>query len=162
MVDVIANYDSIDSDWTWDGDFIRGNDGDFKDTSDDYIKSLRNELHSLLRSEFDDWELHPNFATNISEYRGEPNNRPIADAMRDRIKSRIVAAGLVYMEDLDVRIVPVGQSQVLTIIRINATATPANGLIVGEPLTVHFLYDSLEDSVFFLPPSKYEEEYIGR
>jgi len=155
----MAIYDSIDLRWTWDGDYITGDDGDIADTRDDLLESFRTELHSVLRSEFNDWEMHPNLGANISEFRGEPNTRETGDALKSRIIGRLVASGNVQASDLDVRIVPVGKSQVLCILTINATATPGNELQVGQPLVTHFLYDSLEDSVFFLEESKITHDF---
>ena len=40
-------YDSIDLDWSWDGDFDTGDDNDLKDTSDDYIRSLETPLFKV-------------------------------------------------------------------------------------------------------------------
>lgn len=155
----MANYDSIDLDWTWDGDYVIGEDGDIGDTRADLLKSFLNELHTVLRSEFDDWQEHPNLATNLSEYRGEPNVREVAVDMQQRIVARIAAVGVARAEDLNVRIVPVGKAQVLTIIQVNAMSTPGNNLTVGQPLVVSFLYDSLEDSIFFMEESKAEHDY---
>lgn len=157
----MANYDSIDLDWTWDGDYTRGLDGDLGDTRDDLLKSFRNELHTVVRSEFDDWQLHPNLATNLSEYLGEPNTPEIATDIQQRIITRIAAATVANAEDLDVRVVPVAVSQVLVIMKVNARATPGNNLTAGEPLVVSLLYDSLEDSIFFLEPSKAAQDYLG-
>ena len=157
----MANYDSIDLDWTWDGDYVLGDDGDIKDTSYDLLQSLRNELRSVLRSEFSDWELHPNLGANISEFRGEPNTREIGAIMEDRIRSKILSPGIVEPGDIQVKLIPVSSSTVMINILIQAAATPANNLTVGEPLAVTLLYDSLEDSVFFLAGSRAEIEYRG-
>ena len=155
----IGLYDSIDLDWTWDGSFILGNDGDLKDTSDDLLRSFTNELHNVARSEFDDWQENPNFGANMSEYRGEPNTRAVGIAMRDRMISRLVAAQIVQQEDISARVVPVGKHQVLLILSVSATATAGNNLSVGQPVVVTFLYDSLEDSVFFLEESKKAHDF---
>lgn len=155
----MALYDSIDLSWSWDGDYILGIDGDLKDTRDDLLESLRTELHTVIRSEFDDWQEHPNLGTNLSEYRGEPNTREVAFDMQQRIASRIAAARVANIEDLNVRIVPVSKHQVLTILQVNVLSTPGNNLVVGEPLVISLLYDSLEDSIFFLEESKAKHYY---
>lgn len=157
----MANYDTIDLDFTWDGDFKIGTDGDIADTRLDLIQSLRNELHNIMRSEFADWELHPNLGANISEFRGEPNTRETATAMRTRIVTKVVGATVVQPEDISVEILPVGRSQVMVTIAINAAATPNNNLDPNQPLAIAFLYDSLEDSVFFLEESQTERAFRG-
>ena len=157
----MALYDSIDLDWTWDGDFIEGEDGDIKDTAEDYITSLHNEIRTVIRSEYSDWQAHPVLGCNLSDFRGEANTRKTAEAIKARIISRLVAAGAVRQEDVFVRVIPVHAHQVLIIIRINTTPTVNNSLEPGEPTVVAFTYDSLEDSVFFLPPSQLERNYKG-
>jgi len=155
----IANYDSNDLDWTWDGDLILGDDGDLADTSSDLIVSLENEIRTVIRSEFGDWEEHPILGANLSEFLGEANTRQTGNKIREQITSRIVAIGIVKQEDLFVRVVPVGDNQVLVIITVMASSTPANRLAAGSPLEVVFTYDSLEDSVFFMPPSQLELDF---
>jgi Fe2+ transport system protein FeoA len=146
----VANYDSVDLDFTWDGDYFVGKDGDIADTSDDLIRSLENEIHTVLRSEFGDWERDIVVGANMSEFRGEPNTRETGKQVEDRIRSRLVAIGIVQGEDLNVRVIPVGPHKVMIVIHINVTATSGNRLEIGEPLAVSLTYDSLEDSVFFL------------
>lgn len=131
------------------------------DTSADYITSLENEVHTAVRSEFTDWQEHPLLGCGLSDFRGEPNTRATAEAMKKRIISRLVAARVVSQEDLSVRIVPVHAHQVLILINIMAAATVNNRLEVGETLAVAFTYDSLEDSVFFLPPNQLELDFRG-
>lgn len=155
----MANYDAIDLAFSWDGDFSAAPNGDLLDTSDDHIVSLENEIRDEMKSEFGDWQLHPQRGANISEYRGEPNTREVGLSMRDRAYSRLVAAGLVRPEDLTIRVVPVSISQVMIIIRVHATATPNNRLTVGQPLVVSLLYDTVEDSVFFFQESKTSRDF---
>jgi len=156
----LAIYDDIDAAWTWDGDFVVSDKGDLEDTSSDGLQSLLNEIHTLIRSDFGDWENHPIHASNLSDFRGEPNNRQTAEAIEERLVSTISAAGLVSASDISVRVVPVHAHQVLILMRINAAATPDNNLEPGNALVVAFTYDSLEDSVFFLPPSETERQFL--
>ena len=50
----MADYDSIDLDFTWDGDYVVGIDGDLGDTSKDLLQSLENEVRDILKAEFND------------------------------------------------------------------------------------------------------------
>lgn len=156
----MATYDENDLDWTWDGDLIIGDNGDIGDTSYDGLESLLNEIQTVVRSDFGDWEKHPIHASNLSDFRGEPNNRATAQAIEDRIKSSLTTAGIVAESDLTIRVVPVHSNQVLIILNIRAAATPNNSLTPGDNLVVSFTYDSLEDSVFFLPPSETAKRYL--
>lgn len=155
----MGNYDSIDLDWSWDGDYILGDDGDVRDTGYDLLRSLVNELHTVARSEFGDWQEHPNVGSNLSDFRGEPNIREVGEAFRKRLVSRIVAAGLVLPEDISVRVVPIAKHQVAAIITIQATATSGNNISIGEPIVTTLVYDSLEDSVFFVEESRSARQF---
>lgn len=156
----MGNYDSIDLDFTWSGDYVVGQDGDLGDTSDDFIRSLVNEVRTVCQSEYGDWERDPAVAADLADFRGEPNTRVTGDKIRDRVKSRIVSTGIVRAEDLFVRVTPVHIHQVLVMIRIQAQATPGNSLVVGEPIQINLIYDSSEHDIFFLPPPAHEREAI--
>lgn len=150
----MALYDSIDLDFTWDGDYQIGESGDIKDTSSDLILSLKNELHTIVKSESNDWELHPNLGVNASDFRGEGNTREMGKAMEDRYRLKLIAAGIVKPEDIQVKVIPVGKHQVMVTLYVKVLATAGNGLAIGEPLAITLLYDSLEDSIFFLEESR--------
>lgn len=156
----MANYDSIDADFTWDGDYVVGSDGDLGDTRSNYLTSLYNEIRSTVRSEIGDWEKHPLIGPNLSEYRGEPNNRRTVNRMQQALISALTSNDIVQPGDLSIRIVPVGPYQVLILINVSVQATPNNGLEPGQTLDVSISYDSLEDSIFFLPPSETLKAYL--
>lgn len=156
----MGNYDSLDLTWTWDGDLVEGEDGDLATNTEDYLVSLETEIQTILKSESSDWLIHPTLGANLSEFRGEPNTREVAEAMEERVVSALTTPGIVKPEDLNVRVVPVGPYQVLVTIAVTANSTPGNRLSPGEPLVVVFTYDSLEDSVFFLPPNQLERDAL--
>ena len=148
----MANYDTVDADFTWDGDYTVGQDGDLGDTADDYIRSLVNEIRDLVKSDFGDWQKDPSYAGDLTDFNGEPNTRETGKRIEDRVKSRITAAQIVTAQDLFVKVTPVHVNQVLITIRVQAVATSRNSLKVGEPIVVALVYDSTEHSIFFLPP----------
>jgi hypothetical protein len=156
----MANYDTIDIDFTWDGDFVKGKDGDLGDTSDDHIRSLVNEIQSVVKSVFKDWEKDPHVAGDLDDYKGEPNSKDTGRQIENRVKSRLVAVPLVQPQDVQVRVVPVHVNQIMVIIRIQAVATPNNSLKPGEPVVVTFLYDSMEHDIFFLPPAQKDKDKL--
>ena len=147
-------YDTIDLNFSWDGDYTRGNDGDLGDTSDDFIQSLINEVRDCVKSEFGDWEKDPHVAGDLSDFKGEPNTRDTGKAIENRVKSRLVAMPLVSASDIQVKVIPVHINQILIAIRIQAVATSGNSLQPGEPIVVSFLYDTTEHDIFFLPPAQ--------
>lgn len=149
----MGNYNSVDLDFSWDGDFIIGKDGDLGDTSDDHLRALVNDIRDCVKSELGDWEKDPQFACDLAEFRGEANTRATGKAIENRVKSKIASIGLVKSEDLQVRVVPVHINQVAVMIKVSAIATSDNHLQVGEPILVNFVYDTTEHDIFFLPPN---------
>ena len=152
----MTTKDSIDVNFSWDGDFDIDETGDIADTSSDTILSLENEIRTIARSEIMDWEMHPILGANLSDFRGEPNTRETAKAMEQQLLSRIIAAGLVKQGDISIRIVPTGLYEVLIMIKVNVVATPTNRLQPGEELVITFTYDSMEDSVLFIETDQLE------
>lgn len=150
----MAIYDSIDADFSFDGDYDIGSDGDIKDTSSDYLKSLTNEIHSIMKSEIGDWEKHPLYATDLTEEVGKPNNQITGRSIEQKVRSALISNNIVKSQDLAVRVVPVGLNQVLILLNISVQATPQNGLNPGQTLSVALSYDTLESTVFFLPSNQ--------
>jgi hypothetical protein len=157
----MALYDTIDLQWSWDGDISIGPDGDLADTKDDLIQSFVNEIQTVIKSEIGDWEQHPTLGANLSNFRGESNSRENARKMERQIISRLGGSGIVKSEDLAVRIIPTGRYEIMIMIRINAAATSRNSLRTGEPISVNLIYNSSEDSVFFLPETDLERSFRG-
>ncbi len=158
----MASYDSIDISFSWDGDFELGKDGDLKDTSDDLIQALLQEIRSIIKSEFGDWKEHVSYAAGLSEYRGEPNTRKVGESIEQRVRSVLVSNNVVRPEDLDVRVVPVHIHQILIMIKIRALATPNNSLVLGQPIVTSLVYDSVEDSIWYVTESQKERNYFFR
>lgn len=152
-------YDSIDLDWSWDGDIDTGDDNDLKDTSDDYIRSLENEIMTVMKADFGDWQLNPTYAASLSDYQGEPNTRQTGESIRNRTENALVDSGLVENSDLNVRVTPVGYHEVLIMIQILAVSTPGNRLELGTPVVINLLYDTIEKGIFFAPIDQSERDY---
>ena len=143
-------YDDFDLEFTWNGDFPISRDGDLRDTSRDGLQSLIDQLHDICASTFKDWEIYPNRGAGLDDYIGEPNTRTVGGRIHDRVRIAISSAGLVCEEDLKVRVVPVHIHKVLIILMINAAPTPNNNLREGDLLQISFVFDSIEQEVFFL------------
>jgi hypothetical protein len=146
-------YDNVDLEWSWNGDLAL-NKGDLADTSKDYLLSINQDVHMVAASSLGDWELYQGIGATLDEFMGEPNIKPTADAIHDRLKMSLVTLGVVAEEDLDVRIIPVHTNKVLIIVRISATPTPWNSLSSGEVNTVYLSFDFLEHGIVFFekPP----------
>jgi hypothetical protein len=123
---------------------------------------LVQEIQSLIRSKFKDWKEHPTFAANLHEFRGESNTRETGKRIEQRVFSTIVNHNIVRPEDLTVKVVPLHIHQVGIFLRISALATPQNSLELGQPIVTAFIYDSVEDSVFYIPENQLERDYAFR
>jgi hypothetical protein len=157
----MANYDNIDFSWSWSGDYEIDGSGDLKDTSFDYIQSLKNEIMTIVKSEVGDWKASPNYAATLSDYVGEPNTRENGKSIEERITSALTSNSVVNRGDLQVRVVPVNIHQVMVMIRVQAQSTAQNSLVVGEPISVNLVYDSNENNIFFMPSNLVEREKKG-
>lgn len=143
-------YDDIDVRFSWNGDLVRGDQGDIKHTSDDALQSLLDQIHSVCASALLDWEVYPNRGATLDDFVGEPNTRTTGRRIRDRVRLSLISADLVSEEDLQVRVVPVHVHKVLIIIKIDAIPTVFNGLKPEETLQTAVVFDTLEQGVFFL------------
>lgn len=150
----MANYDSIDCAWSWDGDYAVGIDGDLADTSADLLQSLVTEIQTIVKSETFDWEKDPGFAVNLADFQGQPNVRQIGQLIESRIKSTLTEFGLVSAGDLQVKTVPTHQNEILIALSVKVAPTLENGLSVNDPIQVHFVYNTQERSIFFLLDNK--------
>ncbi len=143
-------YDNVDAAWSWRGDILPSDTGDIKDTSEDTLLSLRDQLHIISASALGDWEIYPNRGAGLNDFVGEPNTRTNGARIHDRLRVAITSAGLVAEEDLDIRIFPVNNFKVVIVIRVSAVPTAYNKLSVGEKIQVSLVFDSSEQSVSFL------------
>lgn len=147
----MADYDSIDLDFMWDGDYAIDGNGDIQDTSYDYLQSLRNEIANIVKSELLDWEQDPTIGANISDFLGEPNTREMGELIEDRVRTSLISARVVLPEDVSVRVVPVGVHRVLITVSVLVVATANNQLNVSEPIVASVIFDTMEQGLFVLP-----------
>jgi len=154
----MANYDSIDLDYTWDGDYRIADDGDIKDTTDDYTKSFVNEITTIVKADLLDWELEPTLGTNLSDFVGEANTRENGEAIEDRVRISLIDSGIVSPEDLFVRVIPLSIHRVMISIAVLTLATSNNRLSAGEPVVVTLVFDTTEGGIFVQPISAMREE----
>jgi len=140
------NYDDIDLDFTWDGDYITDETGDLKDTSYDLLQSLKNQILLRIKSDLNDWREDPNVGADLGDYIGEPNNQTTAKSMSARIRGSVL--DVIAASDIDVRIVPISSYRVLIKLNVQVLSTPDNRLQPGNTVTIDFIYDYFERGVF--------------
>ena len=141
-----SNYDSIDFDFTWDGDFILDTQGDLKDTSEDLLLSFRNEIFTIVKSSLGDWREDPGVGSDLDDYVGEPNSRETGVGIKTRLESSL--SEILSPSDLRIRIIPVSIYRVLIAMTIEVLPTPENRLRAGTSIQTTFLYDYLEKGVY--------------
>lgn len=146
-----GNYDNIDFDWSFDGDLIIDDDGDIKDTSDDHIRSLLNEIQTIVKSETQDWRDNPEVGAGLSDFIGEPNDRTTARDLQARLENAIGL--IVNRQDLSVRIIPFHIHKVAILIAVQALSTPNNSLTSFTPITLHFVFDYQESGLYITTDS---------
>jgi len=153
----MANYDSIDLAWSWDGDITIDDMGDLKDTQENYLQACADTIQCVVKSETLEWEKDPLLGANLSEFQGEPNTREIGKAIEDRIKIALTSQGIIQNGDISVRVVPVHANQVMISITVSAEPSNKNGLSPAEPLQISLIYDTLENSTFFILDNNLEK-----
>lgn len=140
------NYDDIDLDMSWDGDLIKDDSGDLKDTSDDFLLSFKNQIFKRIKSDLKDWRDDPEIGAGLGDFIGEPNTAENGRLMEQRVRASLL--DIVQPSDLEVRVIPIGIHRVLINLRVQVLATPENELRAGEQITVSFIYDYFERGVF--------------
>ena len=153
----MAVYDSIDLFWSWDGDFDTGPDGDIRDTSYDYLASLIQEIHTVVKSEIGDWENDPMVGATLSDFLGEPNTKENGRRLEDRVRTKLIEAQVVRAEDVAVRVVPINIHQVMIMINVMVAVTANNHLQIGDKVNINILYDTMENGLFFMPDTVVKE-----
>lgn len=143
-------YDALDAAWSWRGDFLPSDTNDLKDTSEDFLLSLCDQLHIVCASALKDWEIYPNRGATLDDFIGEPNTRTTGSHIHDRLRVAITSAGLVEEEDLDIKVFPVTNFKVVIVIRVSAVPTAYNKISAGEKIQVSLVFDSSEQQVSFL------------
>ncbi len=141
-----TNYDSVDLDWSWDGDLLVDEAGDLKDTSDDHLRSLLNEIQTIVKSNAGDWRDNKEVGADIDDFVGEPNDRYTGEALRNRITASLQL--ILRGTDVSVRILPVHIHKVLIIVNVQATATNKNKLRSFDPIVVNFIFDYQENGLY--------------
>jgi len=146
---VASVYDAVDIYWNWNGD-LSLDKGDIKDTTNDALKSLVQQVQDVAGSALEDWEVYPQRGASLDDFIGEPNTRRTGEAIHDRLRVALTSANVVREEDLKIRIVPVHRNKVLVVVMIDAIPTAYNQLDQGDKVSVNIVFDYLERGVFFL------------
>lgn len=146
-------YDAVDAAWSWNGDFLLGDQGDIKDTMYDTLQSIVDQVSIICSSSFGDWAIYPSRGAGIDDFVGEANNRTTANKLHDRIRISLTSMGIVNENDLKVNVIPVSMHKLLIVIYIDAISLGSNTLENEGPLKVALVFDTSQRQVFFVKPS---------
>lgn len=144
-----TNYDSVDLEFSWNGDFQLGKDGDIADTYNDQIQTLIQNIQTVVNSELNDWKEHPALGAGLDDFVGEPNTKDTARQINARIVGALVQNNIVLEDDVTVKVVPVDRHTVFITITVTALATADNSL-EGTSVTTSLVFDYFERGVVFL------------
>ena len=131
--------------WTWNGDFVIGNQGDLMDTSAHELLSFIQEVKTRVRSDLYDWKLHPSLGASLSDLIGELNNKEIAERGKARIISALVRDGFVGARFIKVNYIPIDQNHLMYRLSI---VIP--DMVQGEEIELNLLLDTNEFEILFL------------
>jgi hypothetical protein len=135
----MAAADKVDLWFTAEGDLEVDTNGDLKDTSEVYGRSLIQEIRTRLRATTGDWVLNRTLGANLESFTGEPGTPANINAILMAIRNSLTSDLLISPGDLEIIPMPIGNS--ICLFRI-IVITPR-----GE-LTETMAYDS--DSAKFI------------
>lgn len=135
-----VNYDSIDLRFSSEGDFSIDALGDVRDTSDDLLRSIRQELETRVRSSLRDWLSDPWLGADLTDFIGEPNTRELANDIALQIRHALVFDGLVASSDLEVIPMPLDVHVIVFRLVLKVSTLEDTGSV-----TIDVAYDTLQD-----------------
>ena len=141
--------DNFDVTFSWNGD-LDLDAGDIRINKEDGLRSLREQIHSIVASSYRDWTIYPNLGASLDNFIGEPNSRKTGNAIKQRLFFALTSAGIVSPQDLEIKVVPVHVHKILIVINIKALSTPYNNLNSGDLVQVSFIFSTFEQQVYFM------------
>jgi len=145
-----TNYDSIDIEYSYCGDYEVSDDGDFQDTTYDQIQSLVQEIQTVCNSSIGDWQENPNYAASLTDYVGEPNNRITSRNITDRIKTSLIGNNVVRADDLTINIIPIDRYKVFILVSVKVASTQNNSVLTDGSVVVSLVFDYTEQGISFI------------
>lgn len=138
------DYDSVDCFWSSRGDYCI-DAGDIKDTENDPLRSLYQELRTRQGSDQGDWSLNPNLGSSISDFIGYPSNKQTAESIKTRLIACLTRDGYINSNDIEIKYIPISNNTIMFRTKIYVQPTLKNGN--SEYLILQGLYNSEENQV---------------
>lgn len=140
-----SNYDSIDLYFTDEGDFAIDQDGDVKDTSENFLRSITQEVRDRVKSSLRDWQGDPHIGASLVEFLGEPSTPELVKEIKLQIIQALTFDGLIAITDLVVMIMPVGIHSLLIRIKVRASTSTQS-----PDITINMAYDTMTSGLQYL------------
>jgi len=134
----MARTKVVDLYFTDAGDFVMGDNGDFRDTKNDHLRGLVQRLVTRVMSSQGNWRLQPGIGANLQEFLGKQNTRETGDRIRQRVHNEVIASGALRAGEFFVDVFPVSPTEVAIALVVNS---------VRPEITLTFTYDFRDNKV---------------
>ena len=131
--------DSVDLFFSNTGDFAVGPDGDLAGTESDMLLSFRQECLNRVKSELQDWALHPWLGAGLSVIVGEPNTKSTAEKGKELIENALTMGAFVNSNDVNIKYIPVSNDALVYIIEVAVVPTDENDF--EDMIKINLLFD---------------------
>jgi len=130
----------VDLYWTESGDFVLGDNGDFKDTALDNYRGLLQRVLTRIKSQRGDWALQPTVGAGLGRFAGKPNSEATGVRIKNAISNQLLQDDLLRGGEFEIDVFPVTKYSVAIAIVI----TPPRS---GGQVTLTLTYDARDNSI---------------
>lgn len=131
--------DSVDLFFSNAGDFAVGPDGDLAGTESDALLSFKQECFNRVKSELQDWALHPWLGSGLSEVVGEANSRETAERGKELIENSLTMGAFINPNDVNIKYVPISNDALMYIVEVAVIPTDENDF--EDTIKINLLFD---------------------
>lgn len=141
-------YDNTDLTWSKRGDLTISHDGDIRTTQSDPLRSIIQEVRKRIKYAIGELKIAPRVGASLKDFVGKPNNKTVAEAIKDRIISALSRDGLVAKNDMNIQYMPVSRS--ILMVRISIKVAPTTRNRGSEMLKLSVVYSYSENNPYFI------------
>ena len=120
----MAQYNEIDLLVDASGDLVLDSGKNFKFANS--RETLQQDIAFRARTEFDDFEPHPDVGADLQSLLGEPNSRESAVAGEKKLFTSLTKDGRIIPQDLRVKAVPIGMHTIAIYTFVNSSNEDVN------------------------------------
>lgn len=127
---------------TDDGDLVVGANGDF--TLASAARTVVQDIVFRIRTEANDFRIHPTLGADIAKYQGQKNSRAVADRIKAAVFKALVADGRFRASTVAVEVVPIEVDEVVLLVAIRDII---DGIVAGAPLVTSFTMNYTDGTI---------------